>query len=98
MINMKEIRKTLFSIVFEKWLISIAICSVISLLLNNTAPLLSFWWLFLGNIVGATIMSVYFYIKKYAKIKELINTANEISDRINDKIQNEITNKETKKI
>lgn len=93
---MKEIRRKLFMIIFEHWLITLVICALLSVLLSRVFPNMSFWLLFAGNIVGATSIAAYYYITRYIKIKRLINSVNDIFDKIKSEISDETENKETK--
>lgn len=93
---MREIRIKLFQIIFEVWLITLVLCALLSILLTGVFPNTSFWWLFAGNIFGATCVAIYNYITKYNKIKKLINSADDILKKIKEDILDEIENKETK--
>lgn len=93
---MREIRKILFEIIFRNWLIAFVFSTILSIILSNAIPTFSFWMLFAGNVVGATGVAIYFYVKEYIKIKRIINEADKIIDKIKENIINEKEDEETK--
>lgn len=93
---MNEIRRKLLAIIFEQWLIALVLSALLSVVLSKVIPSLSFWWLFVGNIIGGTGVAIYFYIKEYIKIKRIINQIDNIAEKLKEEMLKKDEKEETK--